>query len=165
MEYLRRMTDIICPPSTHIIIRTLDVIATHVTGFRADGMVRQRSPVRSCAESKLLLAAVGHAVGELHVVVDGVVDGLDAVGVVDGEFGIVVGLDGLVDHAVDDSERVEVERDSFGLSGFDLFVLFVEIVEELAVTVLASSCPCPCSATHSRSIVSTLVSMQFNDLK
>lgn len=97
------MTNVICPPSTHIVIRTLDVITTHVAGFGADGMLSQGGAVGGRTESKLLLAAVGHVVGELHVVVDGFVDGLDAVGVVDGELGVVVGLDGLVDNAVDDS--------------------------------------------------------------
>lgn len=49
----------------------------------------------------------------------------------DGEFGVMVGLDAFVDDSVDDSEGVEVEGDSFDLARLDLFVLFVEIVEEL----------------------------------
>jgi hypothetical protein len=56
---------------------------------------------------------------------------LDAVGVVDGELGVVRRLDGLVDDAVDDAQRVEVEVDALVRALGDLLVLLVEVVEEL----------------------------------
>ena len=53
--------------------------------------------------------AVLHVAGECHVVVDCVVDGFDAVGVVLGEYGVVRGLDVFVYNAVDNAEGIEVE--------------------------------------------------------
>lgn len=54
-------------------VRT-DVVAAHVGGLGADGVVNQGCPVRLLACSDQVLAAVGHGVGEFHVVVHGFVD-------------------------------------------------------------------------------------------
>jgi hypothetical protein len=50
---------------------------------------------------------------------------------VDGELGVERRLDGLVDDAVDDAQRVEVEVDALVGALGDLLVLLVEVVEEL----------------------------------
>lgn len=108
-EVLRRsrvvgwMADVVDAAAAELVVRALDVVAAHVGGFGAEGVVGEGGAVGGGAQGELVLAAVGHAVGKPHVVVDGLVDGLDAVGVVVGEFRVVVGLDGFVDNAVDDS--------------------------------------------------------------
>lgn len=63
----------------HGVVRT-DVVAAHVGGLGADGMVDQGRPVCLLAGGDLVLASVGHGVGEFHVVVHGFVD-------LDGKYG------------------------------------------------------------------------------
>jgi hypothetical protein len=61
----------------------------------------------------------------------GVTHSFDAVGVVHGEFGVVTSLNSFVDDSIYNAEGVEVELDSFVGPVGDLFVLFVEVIEEL----------------------------------
>ena len=68
------MTDVIHAPTSDIFVRSLDVIPTHVGRLGTDSIVRQRRAVGLFAQGDLVLAAVGHVVGEFHVVVHGVVD-------------------------------------------------------------------------------------------
>lgn len=58
-----------------------------------------------------------HVKSKLHIVVDGIVDRLDAVGVVDGEFGIVRCLDIFVDETVDYLWRQLTLKCSQGVRG------------------------------------------------
>lgn len=57
---------------------------------------------------------------------------LDSIGVLDGEFRVVRGLDCFVDDTVDDTQRLKVKSDTLLLTRFDLLVLLVEVVEELS---------------------------------
>lgn len=59
---------------------------------------------------------------------------LNAIGVVNGELGVVRCLDGFIDDSIDDSKGVELKLDSFDGSIGDLLVLFVEMVEELLMS-------------------------------
>lgn len=56
---------------------------------------------------------------------------LNAIGVVNGELGVVRSLDSFIDDSIDDSKGVELKLNSFDRSIGDLQVLFVEVVEEL----------------------------------
>ena len=91
----------------------------------------------SSAEGDLVETAVVHVVGKFGVRVHGVVVRLDAVRVINSKLGIMVGLDGLVDDAVDYAERVEVEWVSGHASVLDLQVLVVEVAEECWTIVAA----------------------------
>ena len=112
------------------IVWALHVVTAHALGLGADGVVGKGGQVRTVADGDLVLATVDHVVGELLVIVDGVVHGFDTIGVVVGELWVVWGLDHLIDDAVDYSEGVEGERFALGAAvGYGL-VLFVEVVEE-----------------------------------
>lgn len=54
-------------------IRT-NIITAHITCLGTDSIVDHRGSVRQLAVSNLILASVGHGVGEFHVVVHGFVD-------------------------------------------------------------------------------------------
>lgn len=51
-----------------------NIVPTHIGSLGAHSEVNQRASVGLLATRNLVLAAVGHGVGELHVVVDGLVD-------------------------------------------------------------------------------------------
>ncbi len=82
------------------------------------------------AETNLVKASVEHVVGKLGIVVHSVVVCLDAVGVVDSEFGVVAGLDGLVDDTVYYTQRVELHGVTRHATIRNLEVLIIEVVEE-----------------------------------
>lgn len=130
------MTDIIHPPFTDVVVGTLDVIATHVRRLSADSVIRQRRAVGLLAQGDLVLAAIGHTVGELHVVVHGLVDALNTVGIVHSKFGVMRSLDAHIDDTIDNTQRFKVQRDPVHLTRFDFLVLLVEVVEELPWLVL-----------------------------
>ena len=130
------MTDIIHPPFTDVVVGTLDVIATHVRRLSADSVIRQCRAVGLFAQGDLVLAAIGHTVGELHVVVHGLVDALNTVGIVHSKFGVIRSLDAHVDDTIYNTQRFKVQRDPVHLARFDFLVLLVEVVEELPWLVL-----------------------------
>lgn len=68
------MADVVDAAAGVLVVRTFDVIAAHVGGFGTDAVVYEGGAVGLLAGGDLVLAAVGHAIGEFHVVVDGVVD-------------------------------------------------------------------------------------------
>jgi hypothetical protein len=51
-----------------------NIVSAHVGCLRAKSKVAQRSAVGQLAQSDLVLATVGHLIGELHVVVDCLID-------------------------------------------------------------------------------------------
>lgn len=142
------MTDVVNTSSTVIIVRRLHVVTAHIgrfgtqrsntkvadSRFRDDGVIVRGAVVevgRSLSAAlDLLQASVEHVVGELGIIVDRIVVGLDAVGVVDGEFGIPAGLHGFVDDAVANAQTIEVERVPDKAAVLDGCVLLVEIVVE-----------------------------------
>lgn len=79
------MADVIDSSTGELIVWSLDIISAHTRGFGADGMVSKGCPVALSAVTDLVEATVRHEAGEFHVVVDGVIDGLDAICVVNGE--------------------------------------------------------------------------------
>lgn len=143
--------DIVHASAGVVVVRRLDVVATHVCGFVADlqnaGGELCRSDLRvdvveagvalcGCAAvCDLVEASVDHFVGEFGVGVDGGVVGFYAVGVVCGEFGVVSGLDGFVDDAVDYAEGVEGHGVALGAAVLDRLVLLVEVVEECGAVI------------------------------
>lgn len=72
--YIARVSNVVYTTAAVLVVRAFDVVSAHVGGFSADGIVHQRGAVCLLAEGNLVLAAVEHAVCELHVVVHGVVD-------------------------------------------------------------------------------------------
>lgn len=68
------VADVVDAAAGVLIVGAFDVVATHVGGFGADAVVYEGGAVCLLAGGDLVLAAVAHAVGEFHVVVDGVVD-------------------------------------------------------------------------------------------
>lgn len=105
-----RVPDVVHAAAAVRVVRLLDHAAAQIRGLRARELAVGRAAVGGFAVLQLVAAAVGDGVGELHEGVDCVVDGVDAVGVVDGEFGVVRGLDfcgrgGLVGWAGDGDAR------------------------------------------------------------
>lgn len=134
------MPDVVHAAAAVRIIGLLDERAADVCGLRA-GKVRLFC-VAVFAEERFavldLVAAAGRdVVGGFHERVDCVVNGFYAVGVVDGEFGVVGGLDFLVDDAVYDAEGVHLEGDAGGGAVLDGEVLLVEVVVEGGAVVAA----------------------------
>jgi hypothetical protein len=83
-----------------------NVVAAHVACFVAEGFFGRRCHVSGATLVYLVETVAGHVEGKFHVIVDGLVYGDDAVGVVYHEFGIVWGLDGVVHDAVSRSMSV-----------------------------------------------------------
>ena len=127
------MSDIVCAPTTEGVVRSLNIISAHILCFRTDGL---RGQIFLAGLSGLattvnqIETATGHVQGKLHVVVDSIVDGLDAVRVVDSKLGVVRCLNVLVDDTVSNTQSVEVELDTRNGSVGDELVLVVEVVEE-----------------------------------
>lgn len=85
---------------------------------------------------------VGHEAGKLHVVVDGLVDELNAIGVVLGELRVVGGLGVKVEDTIADAERIKGELGPVGCAVSDHLVLLVEVVEE-SRTIMTAIGLCP----------------------
>jgi hypothetical protein len=127
------MSDIIGSPARILVVRTLNIVSAHILCFGAKslgGKIVLASLSGFAAVLDILEASAAHVQCKLHVVVDSVVDSLDAVCVVDGKLGVVGSLDSLVDDTVSDTESVEVELNSRNGSVGDKLVLVVEVVEE-----------------------------------
>lgn len=92
------MADVINSATGELIVWSLDIVSAHTRGFGADGVVSKGCPVGLSAVIDLVEAAVRHEAGEFHVVVDGVVDGLDAICVVNGELWVKWSLDIFIDN-------------------------------------------------------------------
>lgn len=125
-----RVADIVDATTAEGIVGPFDEATADVCGAGAVGLAVDSSAVDLGAVGDVVGAAAGDGVGEFHEVVDGVVDGFDAVGVVDGEFGVVGGLDSFVDDAVDDAEAVEGERGAVRGAIGDGLILVIEVVVE-----------------------------------
>ena len=83
------MSDIIGPTATEFVIRLFDVRSALVSCLHADDLADISRTVDLVALANLVLTATGHLIGEFHIVVDGVVHSFDAIGIVDGELGIL----------------------------------------------------------------------------
>lgn len=86
--------------------------------------------VRDNAELDKITTTQWCVVGELHEVVDGLVDGLDAISVVPGKFRVVWNLNQFVNNTVDDSQGIHLKGDAFFLPAGDERVLFIKVVIE-----------------------------------
>lgn len=60
---------------------------------------------------------------------------LDAVGIVDSKFGVVICLDPLVNQTINDTKSIEFELNTVESTVLNLLVLFIEMVEELDLSV------------------------------
>lgn len=83
------MADVVDAAAAEFVVGLLDEGAAEVGCHCACELAVFGGAVRELAPFDLVAAAAGHVVGLLHEVVDCVVDGFDAIGVVDGELGIV----------------------------------------------------------------------------
>ena len=95
------MADIVGSASAIEIVRTFNVVTTHVLCLSADRLIGKRRSVGLVAELDLLQTAIMHVQSELHIVVDCIVDRFDSVRVVVREFWIVRRLDHFIDDSVD----------------------------------------------------------------
>lgn len=93
--------DVVNAASRVLVVRPFDVVTAHCRSFRADGLLRYRGPVSLSAEVDLVETATAHEAGELHVLVNSVIDRFNAVRVVVGKLGEEWSLDGLVYDSVD----------------------------------------------------------------
>lgn len=89
-----------------------------------------RGPVDLLTLSTEVKAASDHIAGEFHVLVDRVIDGLDAVRVINGKFRVPRSLDALRYDTIANAQRIEYELGAVGRTISDQFVLVVEVVEE-----------------------------------
>ena len=131
------MANIIDTAATVGVVGSFNIVAAHVGSFRADVLANGGGAVGLAAVVDLVEATVGHEAGEFHVLIHRLVDGLDAVGVVNSELGIIGGLDGFVDNAVDYAEGVKVELDALVGAVGDELVLVVEVVVKGGAVVTA----------------------------
>jgi hypothetical protein len=76
------------------------------------------------------VAAFRHVVCLLHEGVDGVIHGLDAVSVVYRKFRVVGSLDLFIDDAVDYTECIHLELNTFDSAVLDGLVLLVKVIVE-----------------------------------
>ena len=75
-------------------------------------------------------ATTMHVAGKLHELVDGVVDCLNTIGIVDSKFWIVRCLDFLGNDTIPNAKSVKDKLSAVRCAVGDHFVLFVEIVVE-----------------------------------
>ena len=132
-----RVPDVVDAAAAVGVVWPLDEGAAERGGLRARFEVGERVAQRLGAVRDVVLAAAGDGVGQLHEVVDGVVDGFDAVSVVHGELGIVAGLDALVVDAVADTKSVHLELDALRAAVGNGPVLVVKVVVEARAVVAA----------------------------
>src|SRR5437588_7533730 len=76
---LEWMADIVDSAFTMVIVRTFNVVTTHVLCLSTDRLIGKRRSVGFVAELDLLQTALMHVQSELHIVVDCVVHRLDSV--------------------------------------------------------------------------------------
>lgn len=98
--------------------------ATHL---KAELLSNIRRPVRIITVFQGCKASSVEETSKLHVVIHGIIDCFDAIGVVVGELWIVRRLNGLVDDTIDYSESVKDEGNAFNRSVADQLVLLVEV--------------------------------------
>lgn len=128
--YLGRVPDVIYATVTKCIVWPLDIVSAHVRGLAADRVICQRCTVCLLAISDLVLTAIWHLVCEFHVVVHGIIDEFDTVGIVHCKLRVVACLNALVDDTVDNTEGVKVEVNSFHGTIGDFLILLMEVIEE-----------------------------------
>ena len=83
-----------------------------------------------CTVGKVIETTTGDKSCGLHEIVDGVIDGFDAVCVVDCELGIIWGLNGLVDDSIDYAKGVHSKFCTVCFARSNQLVLVVEIFVE-----------------------------------
>ena len=124
------MSNIVDASLAEVVVYTLNIVATHISGFGTDSLARWCISIGLVAEANLVQAAVWHIERVLCVSIDGVVVGCNAVAVVDSHLRIVRYLDLFVDDTVTDAQGVEVEVLSRQRTIADELVLIVEVVKE-----------------------------------
>ena len=107
-----RVADVVNTAATVGIIGAFDIVTAHIGRLSADVFADGGGTVGLTAVVNLVEATVAHEAGEFHVVVNCLVDSLNAVGIVDSKFRVVWGLNGFVNDTVDYTKGVEVEFDS-----------------------------------------------------
>jgi hypothetical protein len=143
-----RVSDIIGTTAGVAVVRTFDIVSAHILCFGAyclGGEVVLTSLSGLAAAIDQIETSAAHVQGELHIVVDSIVDSLDTVCVVDGKLRVVRSLDSLVNDTVSDTKSIEVKLHTRNSSIGDELVLVVEVVEE------RRSCNYARSATDSKS--------------
>jgi hypothetical protein len=122
------VTDVVNAATTESVIWLLYERAAEVGGRRTGQLTTWSIAVGLLAVLDLVVATFGHVVGLLHESVDGIVDSLDSVGVVDRKFRVVRSLNLLIDDTVDYAESVHLKLDTFDGAVLDTLVLLVEVV-------------------------------------
>ena len=122
------MPDIVDTSTTVRIVRSFNVVSAHRCSLRAESLVAEASQVGSPAQRHLVLTAVDHFIGEHGIVIDRVIECLDAVRVVICEAGVIWCLNGFVDDTVDNEETAKLDRSTLFLAALDLLGLVVDVV-------------------------------------
>lgn len=126
-----RMTNIIHASVTEHVVRFLDVGAALISGLRAVELANFGGAIDLTASIHLSKATnEWHVASELHVFIDGLVDELDTVAVVLGEFGVVWCLGIEVEESITDTKGIENELCPIRRPISNHFILFVEIIIE-----------------------------------
>ena len=124
------MADIVHASVTVVVVWGFDIVTTHILSLGADSLATERGGIDFTAQSNLVQTSIMHKACKLHVIVDGLVDKLDSIRVLNGEFGIVWRLDIFGDDAVNDSQVNKFEIFARLGTVLDRLVLLLEIVEE-----------------------------------
>lgn len=136
------MPDIISATATKLVVRPFNIGPTRFCGVEADVFPFIRGAVRGGAGGYLVFAHTRVVIGGFHIEVDAVVHGFNAVGVVDGELGVVGSLSLFVNNAVTDAEGVHDELSAVLSTVSNCIVLIFKVREE-GRSIVASITFCP----------------------
>ena len=133
------VTNAFTDPSDHLlidaaptvfVIRSFDVVPTLVGGLEARLHSYVGGSIDRLACRTLIETTTDHVAGELHVLVNSVVDSLDSIGIVYSKFGIPRRLDGLRYDAITYAQSIENELSAICRTISNQFILVVEVVVE-----------------------------------
>lgn len=122
------MANVVNAPPAVFIVRLLRIGAALIDGLSAKELSDLCGPVGLLAERESVKASTVHESGKLHIVINGVVDGLDTICVVVGKFGVVRGLDGLIDDSIANTKSIKYKRGAFTRSIGNKLILFIKII-------------------------------------
>lgn len=106
---LQRMSDVVDSSVSDIVVLPFYQIPTHIGSTGTSYVTLLGRPVALCTFVELISACLWHVVGLLHEGVYRIIDGFDAVSVIDGKFRVVRGLYFFVNDPVDYAESIHLQ--------------------------------------------------------
>lgn len=135
------MTYIVDTASSIAVVWRFDVVSAHGLRFGTDGLIRERGAVGLLAILILIETAIDHVTSKRHIIVYGIVDRFDAIGIIVGENWVIRSLNVFVDDRIDNEKGVEIEVFTRSGAICNCLVLVVKISVK-CWTVVASVALC-----------------------